>query len=106
MKEKSVNSKDDDLFVDVLEYTFIEWLIRRKIFIAFKTNYEYAVLPCQTFHDALRDHVRRSFCTLGLSPDTLISSAFLFHSTPEGYNFWRKYSVAWQRFYHRLQSKF
>lgn len=105
MKKRSKNSKADDLIVDVLEYAFIEWLIRKKVFIAFKTNYEPAVLPCQTFHDALRAHVRRSICAPYLGPTKLIASAFLFHETSEGYSFWRKYSDAWERFYLKFQSK-
>ncbi len=106
MKKTSKNSEDADLIVDVLEYAFIEWLVRRKIFTVFKDNYEPAVLPCQTFHDALRAHVRRYVCNPYLGPAHLISTAFQFSSTPEGYNFWRKHSVAWERFYLKLQSKF
>lgn len=105
MKRSSKNLKDDDLIVDVLEYAFIEWLIRREIFIAFKTSYEPSVLPCQTFHDALRAHVRRSIRSSRLGPTALISSAFMFYSTPEGANFWRKHSVAWGRFYLKFSSK-
>ena len=105
MKKVSKNFRSGDLIVDVLEYAFIEWLVRRKVFIAFKANYEPAVLPCQTFHDALRAHVRRSLCSSHLGPTHLISTAFLFSSTPEGYNFWRKHSVAWERFYYKFSSK-
>lgn len=106
MKRLSKNFKANDLIVDVLEYAFIEWLVRRKVFIAFKANYEPAVSPCQTFHDALRAHVRRSLSNPHLGPSRLVSSAFLFSSTPEGYSFWRKHSVAWERFYSKFQSKF
>lgn len=105
MKKESKNFRAEDLIVDALEYTFIEWLIRKKVFIAFKTNYEPTVLPCETFHDALRAHVRRSLRSSKLGPIRLISTAFLFSSTPEGYNFWRKYSVAWERFYLKFSSK-
>lgn len=106
MKKERKNLKDNDLIVDVLEYAFIEWLVRREVFIAFKENYEPVVLPCQTFHDALRVHVRRSLRNPHLGPARLISTAFLFSSTPEGYDFWRKQSVAWERFYSKLQSKY
>lgn len=105
MKRENKSFRYSDLIVDILEYAFIEWLIRKRIFVAFKTNYEPAVLPCQTFHDALRAHVQRSLRNPHLGPTRLISTAFLFASTPEGYNFWRKHSVAWERFYHKFQSK-
>ena len=105
MKKESRNFKSSGLIVDVLEYAFIEWLVRKNVFLAFKTNYGSAVLPGQTFRDALRAHIRRSLRNPHLGLTHLISSAFLFSSTPEGYNFWRKYSVAWERFCFKLQSK-
>ena len=105
MKKESKNFKAGDLIVDVLEYAFTEWLVRQRIFIAFRTNYEAITLPHGSFRDALRAHIRRSLCSSSLSPTRLISTAFLFASTPEGYDFWRKYSVAWERFYLKLQSK-
>ncbi len=105
MKRKSEHFKAIDLIVDVVEYAFIEWLVRHRVFVAFKENYEPVVSPCQTFHDALRVHVRWSFRNPNLGPTKLISTAFSFASTPEGYDFWRKYSDAWERFYLKFQSK-
>lgn len=105
MKKESKNSRINDLIVDVVEYAFTEWLVRQGIFVAFKTNYDVVVSPYGGFRDRLRAHVRRSLCSPGFDPTYLISTAFLFSSTPEGSDFWRKYSVAWERFYSRLQSK-
>lgn len=106
MEKKSKKFKEGDLIVDVLEYAFTEWLVRRGIFSAFKENYDVEVSPRRSFRDVLRDHIRRSLCSPNLDPTYLISTAFLFSSTPEGYNFWRKHSVAWEQFYFKLQSKF
>lgn len=105
MKEKIKKFKEGDLIVDVLEYAFTEWLVRREIFTAFKKNYDVAVLPYGNFREALRAHIRRSLCSPSFDPTYLISTAFLFSSTPEGSDFWRKHSVAWERFYFKLQSK-
>lgn len=105
MERKSKKIKDIDLIVDVLEYAFTEWLVRQRIFVAFKTNYEAAVSPCGNLRSAVRAHIRRSLCNPSLAPTRLISTAFLFASTPEGYDFWRKYAVAWERFYLKFQSK-
>lgn len=105
MKKVSKNFKASDLIVDVLDYAFTEWLIRHGIFVAFKTNYDVVVSPYGSFRDCLRAHIRRSLCSPSLGPTHLIATAFLFDSTPEGYDFWRKYSVAWKQFYLKFQSK-
>ena len=102
MKKKIKNFKDVDLIVDIIEYAFIEWLVRQGIFSAFKTNYEAEVSPRGSFRDALRGHIRHCLRSSNFGPIRLISTAFLFVSTPEGPDFWRKHSVAWERFYLKL----
>lgn len=92
----------DELLVDVVEYAFVEWLIRRGIFAAFRTNYDRISPTKRTFREGLREHIRHAYRTPGLGPEALIFSAFLFPSTPEGYEFWIKHSDAWQRFYNTL----
>lgn len=104
MEKEIKKSKDVDLIVDVIEYAFTEWLVRRRIFSAFKTNYEAEALSRGTFRSALRDHIRHCLCSSNFGPIRLISTAFLFASAPEGPNFWRRHSVAWERFYLKLQS--
>lgn len=93
---------DDKLRLDVIEYAFVSWLIRRGIFTAFKTNYDHTPTTLKAFRDCLRDHIRYVYRTPKLGPGALISSAFLFTSAPEGYEFWIKHSDAWKRFYHDL----
>lgn len=97
--EKSVNDK---LLLDVMEYAFVEWLVRRGIFAAFKANYDHIPTTRRTFRDCLRDHIRHVYSRPSLGPEALISSAFLFNSTPEGCDFWIKHSDAWIRFYNTL----
>ena len=92
----------DNLTLDVMEYAFVEWLVRRGIFTAFRTNYDRTPTTRKTFRDCLRDHIRYVYRTPSLGPESLISSAFLFTSTPEGYEFWIKHSDAWRRFYDKL----
>jgi len=105
MKEKTQKFSESDLIVDVLEYAFTEWLVRRGIFSAFKKNYDSVVSPYGGFRLALRAHIRRSLCSPSLAPTYLLSTSFLFAATPEGDDFWRKQSVAWERFYLKFQSK-
>ena len=95
----------DDLLLDVIEYAFVEWLVRRGIFTAFRVNYDRDPMFRKTFRDCLRNHIRYVYRSSCLGPESLISSAFPFDRTPEGYEFWIKHSDAWKRFYGSLQIK-
>ena len=92
----------DKLRLDVIEYAFVEWLVRRGIFTAFMANYDRIPTARRTFRDCLRNHIQHAYRTPSLGPESLISSAFLFTSTPEGYEFLIKHSDAWKRFYDNL----
>lgn len=105
MKKSTKDSRIDDLILDVVEYAFIEWLVRKGLFTSFETNYDCIVSPYGGFRDRLRAHIRRFICSSCFDPSHLISSAFIFDATPEGSDFWKKQSAAWERFYFRLQSK-
>lgn len=105
MKKSTKDSRINDLMIDVVEYAFTEWLVRKGIFTSFKTNYDCIVSPYRGFHDRLRAHVRRSLYFSGFDPSHLISSAFLFIATPEGDDFWQKQSADWERFYIRFKKR-
>ena len=92
----------DELLVDVVEYAFVEWLIRRGIYDAFRANYDRTPLVNRTFRERLREHIRHVYRTPSLGPESLISSAFIFPTTPEGHDFWITHSDAWIRFYNEL----
>jgi len=92
----------DKLLLDVMEYAFVEWLIHRGIFTAFRTNYYRTSLTQKTFREFLRAQIQHVYNTPSLGPESLISSAFLFTSTPEGNDFWVEHSDAWASFYNRL----
>lgn len=92
--------------VDVIEYAFTEWLVRRKLFSAFKANFDVALSSRLSFRDRLRIHIRRSFDNPLIGPKGLIHAAFVFDLTPEGSAFWMKEAAAWIRFYSRFQTKY
>lgn len=92
----------DKLVVDVVEYAFVEWLVRRGIFTAFRANNSRIPTALKTFRDCLRDHIQYVYRMPNLGPESLISSAFLFSEAPEGYEFWLKQSESWKRFYNKL----
>lgn len=100
--KKNKSSKDVKLMIDVVEYAFVEWLVRRKVYRAFQANYDRAAVSSKPFRDCLREHIRHLYCDSRLGPGSLVSSAFLFTSTPEGYRFWRKHSEAWRYFFASL----
>lgn len=100
--KKNKTSVDEKLRLDVIEFAFVEWLICRGIFTAFQTNYDRIPGLWMTFRDHLREHIRHVYRTPSLGPESLLSSAFLFPSTPEGFEFWSEHSDAWQRFYNSL----
>ena len=106
MKKVSKISKTNELLIDVVEYTFTEWLIRQGIYTAFRSNYRCSYKPGATFRDRLRGLIRRSLFGPGFGPKHLITSAFLFASAPEGVAFWGKQSAAWERFCAEFQLKF
>lgn len=96
--KKSKKIRTDDLILDVLEYAFTEWLVRRDLFSSFKMNCDFVISPRKSFRDCLRDHIRRTLRNPRLGSTYLIATAFLFSSTPEGVVFWKKQSEAWARF--------
>lgn len=100
--KKNKSPKVDRLLIDVVEYAFVEWLVRRKVYLAFRSNYDRVPTATKSFRDHLREHIRYLFDQSKLGPASLISSAFLFPSTPEGCKFWIKHSEAWSRFYASL----
>lgn len=105
MKETRKEFKINDLMVDVIEYAFTEWLVRRGLFSIFKANFDVAFSFRNNFRDRLREHIRRSFDNPLFGPKDLVYAAFVFGLTPEGTKFWTKEAAAWVRFYSRFQTK-
>lgn len=100
--KKFKQSEIDNLRLDVMEYAFVEWLVRRGIFTAFRENYDRFSTSRKAFRECLRDHIRYVYCNPSIGPESLVSSAFPFVSTPESYEFWIKHSDAWRCFYDAL----
>lgn len=105
MKQSSKSVRTNELLIDVLDYAFTQWLVRRGIFAAFEANYERSFTPYKSFRDRLRSHIRHTLHNFSFGPSHLVSSAFLFSATPEGVKFWRKQSAAWKRFCDEFQVK-
>ena len=100
--KKTKKSKDGKLMIDVVEYAFVEWLVRRGVYRAYQANYDRDLSPAKTFRQRLREHIQYLYNHSNLGPESLITSAFLFTSAPEGYEFWQKLSDDWEHFYTNL----
>lgn len=96
--KKVKDSRISELSVDVVQYMFIEWLCRRGVFSAFKSNYNSTKDADTSFLDALRRHILNASLAAHLCVSDLVSSSFMFAATPEGRDFWLAVSSDWRRF--------
>ena len=105
MKKTKV-STISELSVDAVDYLFIEWLRRRRVFSAFRSNCGFGKEDENAFRTVLRRRIQNVFHTSHLGVGDLISSSFMFSRTPEGPAFWFGLSFAWRRFCADFQSNF
>lgn len=103
--KKTKKTSLSELPVDVAEYMFIEWLIRRGLFSIYKANCEKFCTCHRTFRDDLRGHIRNMRRSPRFTLDDLIAVSFPFAMTSEGYDFWVKQSFAWRHFCDDFKSK-
>lgn len=92
----------DPLLIDVVEYAFTEWLVRRNIFSAFKSNYRRVSSLKHNFRFYLREHIEYVLTRPSLGVEALLSSSFFFDLTPEGHEFWSRHSDDWVQFYNNF----
>lgn len=95
-----------ELSTDAVDYLFVEWLRRRGVFSAFRSNCGFDKECNDLFRTELRSRIqgvlRSSYAGIG----DLISMSFIFAHTPEGLAFWFDLSFAWRRFCTDFQNNF
>ena len=95
---KKSNFDPNDLIIDVFDYTFTEWLVRRNLYRRFVSNLPAVKNDSISANTAVRKLISRvvnsSYSTL---PD-VVSLAFPFQSAPEGFIFWINVSREWRLF--------
>jgi len=105
MKKTSVSTVSE-LSTDAVYYLFVEWLRRRGVFSAFRSNCGFDKERNRSFRTVLRyriqDLLHSSYAGIG----DLISVSFIFAHTPEGLTFWFDLSFAWRRFCTDFQNNF
>ena len=86
------------LMVDVVDYAFVEWLVRRHLYSAFRSHFLHFRQSEENLRDALRCHIRYLVCNDFAQVKNLLFTAFPFYLTPEGYDFWNNHSDDWAHF--------
>lgn len=97
-------SRISSLSIDVIEYMFVEWLVRQGVFSAYKANCEKFHPNHQSFRDNLREKLRCLCRSSHYGVGSLISTSFPFAMTSEGYSFWVDQSNLWFRFCDKFKS--
>lgn len=94
------------LAVDTVEYMFVEWLHRRGVFSALRSNCGFGKEGEDAFRTVLRYRIQNALHSSRSSLGDLISMSFLFTNAPEGYAFWSDLSLDWRRFCTDFQNNF
>lgn len=97
-------SRPLDLYVDVVEYMFTEWLVRQNLFSAYKANYEKFRPNHRSFRDNLRTKLRSLCRSSVLDIEDVIATSFPFVMTSEGFDFWADKSDLWRCFCGKFKS--
>lgn len=91
MKEDKFNS--NSLLLDVVDYLFVEWLVRNRCYLNFVANLSGS--PAINSRERIRSHLAVLLCSRTLTVRDAIASAFTFPDTPEGMAYWRSIEQDW-----------
>lgn len=105
MKKTRV-STISELSIDAVDYLFVEWLRRRGVFSAFRSNCGFDERRNSSFRTVLRNRIQGVLHSSYAGIGDLISMSFIFTHTPEGISFWFDLSFAWRRFCTDFQNNF
>jgi len=105
MKKTRV-STISELSTDAVDYLFVEWLCRRGVFSAYRSNCGFDKQHNKSFRTVIRSRIRSALHSSYSGIGDLISMSFMFARTPEGYAFWIEQSFAWRRFCADFQNNF
>jgi len=105
MKKTKV-STISELSVDAVDYLFVEWLRRRGVFSAFRSNCGFDEKRNSSFRAVLRYRIQGAMHSSSVGIGDLVSMSFIFARTPEGLAFWYDVSFAWRRFCTDFQNNF
>ena len=99
-------STTSELSVDAVDYLFVEWLRRRGVFSAFRSNCGFDKRCGRSFRTVLRYRIQTVLHSSHAGIGDLIFISFIFARTPEGLAFWFDLSCAWRCFCFDFQNNF
>lgn len=87
-----------DLRADALDYLFVEWLVRNRLYRKFARNLTADRPGTMSARDLIRQRSYAYATYPAMNYAFLLTGAFLFDSTPEGREFWICASRRWADF--------
>lgn len=97
--KKQTSKPLNELTVDVLEYMFVEWLVRRSLYSKFSENLVRSWSDSENPRSIIRNLIRSNLISPVYSFTDFIRGCFHFSSTPEGFHFWSRVSDEWSRYF-------
>ena len=94
--QKSFNQLD--LRVAALEYLFVEWLVRNRLYRRYAKNLAASGRVTTSVRDNIRDRLYRYSKHGFLNYSFFLAGSFAFTETPEGREFWVDASNRWEEF--------
>lgn len=98
---KKTKIKPHPLILDVVDYLFVEWLVRNGCYSKFVANLD----NCSDYpgsREGIRAYLSAILCSKVLTLHSAIAGAFLFPCTSEGSGYWRRIDREWINFLERL----
>lgn len=97
--KKQTSKSLNELAVDVLDYMFVEWLVRRSLYSRFAKNLAHAYSNTKEPRSVIRDMIRATQGSPVYSLADLVLRSFPFICTPEGFRFWFRVSSEWASYF-------
>lgn len=91
MKEDKFNP--NSLVLDVVDYLFVEWLVRNRCYSNFVANLSSG--SGRSARKRIRSHLAALLCSRTSTIRDAIATAFVFPNTPEGMPYWRSIDQDW-----------
>ena len=97
--KKKISKPLNELTVDVLDYMFVEWLVRRSLYSRFAKNLALAFPKTKKPRSIIRSMIRVTQGSPVYSFEGLVLRSFPFSCTPEGVRFWARVSSEWASYF-------
>lgn len=97
--KKKISKPLNELAVDVVDYMFVEWLVRSSLYSRFAKNLARFYHKAKPPRSIIREMIRMSQDSPFYSYEGLVLRSFPFNCTPEGIRFWARVSSEWVSYF-------